>query len=110
MYARVWRVVILPGKMVEFLATTNAMLPILRRQRGFGGLFVLRSGPGERLEVTVVSMWASLEALQDSETPTFRQEVVKFLALCEHRPAMREEEVIMNEFPSSSPDDSVTRF
>jgi heme-degrading monooxygenase HmoA len=110
MYARVWRVVILHGKMEEFLASTNAMLPILQRQPGFCGLFVLRSGPGERLEVTVVSMWASLEALQDSETPTFRQEVVKFLALCEHRPSMREEEVMMSEFPSNNPDDTVTRF
>jgi hypothetical protein len=55
-------------------------------------------------------MWVSLEALQDSETPTFRQEVVKFLALCEHRPSMREEEVMLSEFPSNNLDDTVTRF
>ena len=110
MYARVWRVVILPGKMEDVLAIINEMMPILRRQPGFCGLLVLRSGPGERLEVTIVSMWTSLEALQDSETPTFRDEVVKFLALCEHRPAMREEEVMMSEFPSGDPDDTITKF
>jgi quinol monooxygenase YgiN len=110
MYARVWRVVILPGKMEEFLAHTNAMLPILRRHPGFGGLLAMRSGPGERLEVTVVSMWASLEALQDSETPEYRDAIVKFLALCEHRPFMREEEVMLSEFATGDPDDTITRF
>ncbi len=110
MYARVWRVGILPGKIEDFAASTKAMLPILRRQPGFCGLLVLRSGPGDRLEVTVVSMWTSLEALQDSETPAFREALVKFLALCEHHPSMREEEVMMSEFASGDPDDTVTRF
>jgi hypothetical protein len=55
-------------------------------------------------------MWTSLEALQDSETPTFREAVVKFLAVCEHRPSMREEEVMMSEFPSGDPDDTITKF
>jgi heme-degrading monooxygenase HmoA len=110
MFARVWRVTILPGKMDDFLAFTNGILPILQRHRGFCGMLALRSGPGERLEVTVLSMWTSLEALQDSETPEYREALVKFLALCEHRPFMREEEVMMSEFPSKDPDDTVTRF
>ena len=55
-------------------------------------------------------MWTSLEALQDSETPEYREELVKFLALCEHRPFMREEEVMMSEFPSGDPDDTITKF
>jgi antibiotic biosynthesis monooxygenase (ABM) superfamily enzyme len=110
MYARVWRVVILPGKMEEFLAHIDAMLPILRRHPGFGGLLAMRSGPGDRLEVTVVSMWTTLETLQDSEDPEYREALVKFLALCEHRPSMREEEVIMSEFASGDPDDTITKF
>jgi heme-degrading monooxygenase HmoA len=110
MYARVWRVVILPGKMEELLASANEMMPVLRRHPGFCGLLMMRSGPGERLEVTVVSMWTSLEALQDSEDQAYREAVVKFLAFCEHRPSMREEEVMMSEFPSGDPDDTITKF
>lgn len=110
MYARVWRVVILPGKMEELLAITKELMPVLRRHPGFCGLLMLRSGPGERLELTVVSMWTSLEALQDSEDQTYRERLVKFLALCEHRPFMREEEVMMSEFPSGDPDDTITKF
>ena len=110
MYARVWRVVILPGKMEEFLAHTKSMLPVLRRQPGFCGLLALRSGPGERLEATVVSTWTTLEALQNSEDPEYREALVKFLALCEHRPSMREEEVIMSELPSGDLDDTITKF
>lgn len=92
------------------MAITNELMPGLRRHPGFCGLLVMRSGPGERLEVTVVSMWASLEALQDSEDPAYREALVKFLALCEHRPFMREEEVMMSEFPSGDPDDTITKF
>ena len=110
MRARVWRVVILPGKMEEFLAHTKSMLPILRRHPGFGGLLAMRSGPGERLEVTVVSMWTTLETLQDSKNPEYRDALVRFLALCEHRPFMREEEVMMSELPSGDPDDTITKF
>ena len=110
MYARVWKLVILPGKVEEFTVAANAMMPILRRQAGFRGCFVLRSGPGERLEATVVSTWASIEALRDSENPAFQQALVDFLTNCERRPFMREEEVLVSEFPSGDPDDTVTKF
>jgi len=113
MYARVWKVGILPGKVDEFTAAANAMMPILRKQPGFRGCVVLRTGPGEALEATVFSLWDSVDALRNSETASFQQALIHFLSLCEHHPLMREEEVLMSEFASASPailDDTATRF
>jgi heme-degrading monooxygenase HmoA len=110
MYARVWKLGILPGKVEEFTVAINSIRPFLRRQHGFCGLLVLRTGPGERLETTIVSMWATLEALQNSETSVFQQAVVDILSLCERHPSMREEEVLMSEFASADMDDTVTKF
>jgi heme-degrading monooxygenase HmoA len=110
MYARVWKFVILPGKVEEFAAATKSTIPILKRQPGFRGLLVLHSGPGEKLEATVVSTWESLVALRDSETPTFQQALARTLSLCEHHPSMREEEVLVSEFASADVDDNITQF
>jgi quinol monooxygenase YgiN len=111
MYARVWKLGILPGKVEEFTAAAKAAIAILRGQPGFCGLLVLRSGPGEGLEGTIVSMWASIEALRNSETtPAYQQALVHFLSLCERHPFMREEEVMVSEFASADLDDTVTKF
>jgi len=108
MYARVWKVGILPGKVEQFAAAANAMIPILRGQPGFRGCVVLRSGPGEGLDATVVSIWESIDALRDSENVTFQEALGNFLSLCELRPSMREEEVLVSEFASKDLDDTVT--
>jgi hypothetical protein len=55
-YARVWKAGILPGKVEEFTTATKAAIPILNRLPGFRSLLVLRSGPGEMLEATVISV------------------------------------------------------
>jgi heme-degrading monooxygenase HmoA len=110
MYARVWKLVILPGKIEEFTAAAKAGMEILRREPGFRGLLVLRTGPGEGLEATIVSVWNSIEALRNSETPTYQQALVAFLSLCERHPSMREEEVMVSEFASADLDDTVTKF
>jgi heme-degrading monooxygenase HmoA len=110
MYARVWKAVILPGKVKEFTAAVKSMIPILRRQPGFCGCLLLRSGPGERLEATAVSTWDSLEALQNSEASVFQQPLAHALSFCEPRPFMREEEVLVNEFVSQDLSDTVTNF
>jgi heme-degrading monooxygenase HmoA len=110
MYARVWKLVILPGKVEEFTAAAKTGMEILRRQAGFRGLLVLRTGPGEGLEATVVSVWNSIEALRNSETPTYQEALVHFLSLCERHPSMREEEVMVSEFASTDLDDTVTKF
>ena len=110
MYARVWKLVILPGKVEEFAAVVNSMIPIYRRQAGFHGLLVLRSGPEEKLEVTVVSAWDSLDALRNSETSAFRQALTRTLSLCEPRPFMREEKVLVSEFASQDLSDATTKY
>ena len=110
MYARVWKLGILPGKVAEFTVAVNSIRPLLRQQPGFCGFLVLRTGPGEGLEATVVSMWASIEALRNSEATVFPQALVDFHSYCEHRPVMREEEVVVSEFASPDLDDTVTKF
>jgi len=110
MYARVWRLVVLPQKGEEFAAAVASALPILRKQPGFRSCLVLRGGPGEKLEATVVSTWDSLVALRDSETPAFQKALVHVLSFCEHRPFMREEEVLVSEFASQNLNDTVTKF
>jgi heme-degrading monooxygenase HmoA len=113
MYARVWRLGILPGKVEEFTAATRVVLPILNRQSGFRSLLVLRSGPGEMLEATVISVWDSLLALRNSETSAFQRAVAHMLTFCEPRPSMREEEVLVSELASPAsldPDDTITTF
>jgi heme-degrading monooxygenase HmoA len=110
MYARVWKVGILPGKVDEFTSAANDMLPILRGQFGFRGCVVLRSGPGEALEATVVSMWDTIDALRNSETAAFQLALDRFLAICQKQPSMREEEVLVCEIPVGDPDDTITKF
>lgn len=109
MYARVWRMGILPGQVEAFADAAKAMVPILRAQPGFRACLVLRSGPAE-LEATVMSIWESMEALRDSETAIFQEALVNFLSHCERHPQMREEEVLLSEFPAGDPDDTVTNL
>jgi hypothetical protein len=59
------------------------------------------------LEATVVSVWDSLVALRDSESNVFPQALAHTLTLCEPHPSMREEEVLVSEFPSAKPDDTI---
>ncbi|MGD0906232.1 MAG: antibiotic biosynthesis monooxygenase [Candidatus Acidiferrales bacterium] len=110
MYARVWKFVILPGKVEKFTVACRSAIPILQRQAGFRNLLVLRSGPGEMLEGTVISVWDSLDHLRNSETTAFQEMLARVLALCEPRPSMREEEVLISEIASPDPDDTVTKF
>jgi len=110
MYARVWRLGILPGKVEEFAAAINSVAPILRRQAGFRGMFAVRGGPGEKLEVTGFSAWDSLDALRNSETSAFQEVLDRVLSYCEHHPFMREEEVLVCEFASRDLSDTTVGF
>jgi len=110
MYARVWRAGILPGKVEEFAEAIRSVIPMLRKQPGFRGIIVLRTGPGEELDATVISTWATIDDLRNSETSVFQEGVVPMLATCEPHPLMREEEVVVSDFGIASPDDTVTNF
>lgn len=108
MYARVWRAGILPGKVEEFAAAIDSVRPFLRRQPGFRGLLVLRTGPGEELDATVISIWATIEDLRNSETAAYQEAVVRVLSYCGPHPSMREEEVVVCDFSSGNTEDTVT--
>ncbi len=109
MYARVWRAGILPGKVEEFTAALNSIRPLLRKQPGFCGLLALRSGPGV-LEATVVSLWASIDDLRNSEATIFQQAALGILSYCQPHPAVREEEVVMSDFAPDNLGDDITKF
>jgi heme-degrading monooxygenase HmoA len=109
MYARVWRAGILPGKVEEFTAALKSLRPLLRKQPGFCGLLALRSGPGA-LETTVVSLWASIDDLRNSEATIFQQAALGILSYCEPHPAVREEEVVLSDFTSHNVGDDITKF
>jgi heme-degrading monooxygenase HmoA len=110
MYARVWKLTILPGKVEQFTAAANSVISVLRQQAGFRSLLVLRGGSGERLEATVVSAWDSLDDLRASETSRYQQALVPCLSCCERRPLMREEEVLVSEFASPEQSDTVVDY
>ena len=110
MYARVWRAGILSGKVDGFTASIDSMKPLLRAQPGFCGLLVLHSGPGEALEATIVSMWTSIDALRDSETPEYQKAVAHVVSFCAGHPVMREEEVLLMDIVSGDPDKTVTHL
>lgn len=110
MYARVWRAGILPGKVEEFAAAIRSVIPFLRKQPGFRGILVLRTGPGEELDATVISTWETIDDLRNSEPTVFQEAVVQMLASCEPHPLMREEEVVLCEFGSGDLDATVTSF
>jgi heme-degrading monooxygenase HmoA len=110
MYARVWRAGILPGKVDEFAAAIDSIKPFLRRQPGFRGLLVLRTGPGEELDATIVSIWATIEDLRNSETTAFQEAVVRIVSYLEPHPLMREEEVVLYDFASGNLEDTVTNL
>jgi heme-degrading monooxygenase HmoA len=110
MYARVWKVQLLPEKADQFTVGVNSVLSILRQQAGFRGLLVLRGGPGESLEATVVSAWDSLDYLRASETTAFHQAVARVLACCEHGPFMREEKVLLSEFSNPGKEDTTATY
>jgi heme-degrading monooxygenase HmoA len=110
MYARVWKLTILTGKVEEFAVASKAIVPILQQQPGFRVLVILRGGSGERREATVVSAWESLDDLRGGETSAYQQALVPILACCEPRPLMREEEVLISEFVSPENSDTTLDY
>jgi heme-degrading monooxygenase HmoA len=110
MYARVWKFGILPEKSEEFDAVAKSVIPSWRQQEGFRALIVVRGGPGEKLEATVVSAWETLEALRNSENSAFQQLLVRVLSCCEPHPSMREEQVLVCEFASPESLDATAAY
>jgi len=99
MHARITQVRILPGKVQQFAAAVDALLPAARKQAGFRGLFILRGGEDDKPEATLISIWESLADLRASEGNMFYYEGLSNLfTFCDGYPLMHEEEILAGEF------------
>jgi heme-degrading monooxygenase HmoA len=101
MYARVWKISVLPENVPPFASSCRSVGVLNSSKEGYCGLLVLRGGPLDSPDATVVSLWDSLEALRASESDQFQSAVAQALACCQPGVVLREEEVLVWEFPSS---------
>jgi quinol monooxygenase YgiN len=97
MFARITKLRVLPGKLNEFSAAIDSLRPAARKQNGYRGVLVLRAGE-DGPDVTLISIWDSLQDLRASESNMYYFEVIsRLFACCEGYPLMHEEEVLLNE-------------
>jgi heme-degrading monooxygenase HmoA len=103
MHARVTHFRILPGRLPEFQAAVDSVLPLLQKQKGFRALLVLHTSEGAKPEVTNISLWESFEDLKNSEKNMFLyQALSRVLSFCEGFPSIREHEVLISDFAADS--------
>jgi heme-degrading monooxygenase HmoA len=104
MYARVWKLSVLPDKVEQFATACRAVGALNRKHAGFRGLVVLRGGRRDAPSSTVVSVWDSLEALRNSETESFHGAVARALACCKPGAELQEDDVLVCDFtPAGAP-------
>jgi heme-degrading monooxygenase HmoA len=103
MHARVTQYRVKPGKYEEFVDALSTAIPLMRQQKGFQALLVLRVEGSTPPDVRVMTIWDSQQALQQSENNVyFYQAVSRALVLADGFPVIREEEVILSDFPAGS--------
>ncbi len=99
MFARATELRVLRGKLEEFTAAVQSMLPSLREQPGFRALIVLRPAGKAVPEAVTLSLWDSLEDLKASEKNLFLyQALSRLMGSCEGFPKIHEHEVLVSEF------------
>src|SRR5215210_3160402 len=65
MIARVWRGIALPDRTDDYLAhLQRTVFPELSRIEGYRGAYVLRRDLEEGVEITVQTLWTSMEAIR----------------------------------------------
>lgn len=100
MHARVTQYHIRPGKMDEFTAGVDSMIPALHKLAGFRSLLILRGGEPNKPEATSISLWDTAEELRAGDNNIFYyQAISRLLACCDGFPAVREHEVLVSEIP-----------
>jgi len=103
MYARVAQYQVKPGKYDDFIEALGTAVPLMRQQRGFQALLVLRVEGSNPPDVRVMTIWDSQQDLQHSENNVyFYQAVSRALVLSQGFPVIREEEVVLHDFPRLS--------
>jgi heme-degrading monooxygenase HmoA len=100
MYARVWKISVLPENVERFAAACRSVGVVNSRKKGYRGLLILRGGSLDSPEATVVSLWESLGALRASESEAFQKAVAGALACCEPGTVLREEKILLWEVPA----------
>lgn len=103
MYARVAQYQVQPDKYDQFVEALNSALPLMRKQDGFQALLVLRVEGSHPPDVRVMTIWDTQLSLRQSENNLyFYQAVARALVLAQGFPTIREEEVVVHDFPRLS--------
>jgi len=99
MHARVSQFNVAPEKLNEFAAGLYSSIPLMRQQKGFQALLVLRVEKSDPPDVRVMTIWDTQEALHESENNLyFYQTLARALAFAGGFPVIREEEVMVHDF------------
>lgn len=99
MYVRVTQFSIPSDKLNDFMAALNSAIPLVKQERGFHGLLLLRVEKSSPPDVRLMTFWETQQAMRDSEDNLYTDEVLaRVLAFAQGFPVMREEEVILNDF------------
>jgi heme-degrading monooxygenase HmoA len=100
MHARVSQYYIRPGKMDEFAAVVDSLIPALHKVAGFRSLLILRGGEPNKPEATAISLWDTVEELRAGDNNVFYYQVLaRLMACCDGFPSVREHEVLVSEIP-----------
>jgi heme-degrading monooxygenase HmoA len=77
MIARVWHGIALPGRTDDYLAhLQHTVFPELSRIEGYQGAYVLRRDLEEGVEITVQTLWTSMDAIRQFAGETVTTAVV----------------------------------
>ena len=102
MHARVTHFRILPGKLEEFSAAVKSLIPLLHKQQGFRGIFVVHTQTTDPIEVETISMWDSLEDLAATEQNLyFYQALSRVQAFAQGFPSIHVHRVLVSEIPTA---------
>jgi heme-degrading monooxygenase HmoA len=77
MIARIWSARATPDNAAAYIDHfLQAVLPLLRRIRGYAGATVLRNDEADLVEITVITRWASMDAIREFAGDSIDQAVV----------------------------------
>jgi heme-degrading monooxygenase HmoA len=100
MVARVTHYRIREGKMEEFAAIVQSLLPAMDKLHGFRVLLILRGEEKGSRDAMAVSVWDTSADLKNSDNNEFYYEVLaRLLTCCESlSPVWHEQEVLVSKF------------
>jgi|SRR5580704_13320920 heme-degrading monooxygenase HmoA len=99
MVARVTHYRIRVGKVEEFAATLESLIPAMDRLKGFRVLLVLQGPDPESREATAISVWETPADMRESDNDEFYfHTVAKLLTCCESFSPMHEQKVLVSKF------------